>query len=622
MLAPGDRRLLLDVLAPPDGFALDHALGTTYTLDLLALLRVPLAATALPWSGSDGRPVDNPFALLTALRRNAGKVSLYCHAGATKVPARHVPLLAFLEDAVLPVTPPRRGGVFHPKLWLLRFRPDSTEDPVRYRLVVLSRNLTFDRSWDTALSLDGELRDRKRGFGRNRPLADFVAALPSMARAARTNLSDAALERASLLADEVRRVEWQPPDGFHELAFHPIGHDRRPQWPIDNVRRLMVISPFVESGALMTLRAQVPDDLTLVGRFEELARLDASALQSLDEVDVFDDAATVLDVDEAAVDDAPDRQPDDGSVPEPFGLHAKVFVGKRGHRAVVYIGSANATEAAFERNVEFLVELEGAHGQHGIDALRAALCESRLLTPFKPGAPVETDEAAVALERTLERAAHALASGGLRARADAVADGQWRTTLHSAAHVELGDLRLEARPLADQILRPVDLRASPACSFRPTGLSSVTPFFALRLTGRTTSGQRHLDVTVRLPLDGAPDGRIEAVTAELLSDRERLLRFILVLLSEDSDVDRMLDELSDLIGERRAGRSSSSGPAMFGLPLLEPMLRALHRTPERLDEIDRLLADIRTAGGSTADLLPPELEELWATVTAVRGSRP
>ena len=84
----------------------------------------------------------------------------------------------------------------------------------------------------------------------------------------------------------------------------------------------------------------------------------------------------------------------------------------------------------------------------------------------------------------------------------------------------------------------------------------------------------------------------------------------------------MLDELSDLLGERHAGRSSSSGPAMFGLPLLEPMLRALHRAPERLDEIDRLLADIRTAGGSTADLLPPELEELWATVAAVRGSRP
>lgn len=122
-----------------------------------------------------------------------------------------------------------------------------------------------------------------------------------------------------------------------------------------------------------------------------------------------------------------------------------------------------------------------------------------------------------------------------------------------------------------------------------------------------------------LPLEGAPDGRVEAVTAELLSDRERLLRFILVLLSEGSDVDRVLDELMDISNERSAGGSTGSTGGVLGLPLLEPLLRALHRSPERLDEIDRLLADIRTAGGSTAELLPPELEAVWATIAAVRS---
>ena len=161
MLAPVGRRLLLDVLAPPDGYSLDHGVGTTYTLDLLALLRVPLAATTLPWSGSGGGPVNNPFALLTALRRNAGRISLFCHAGATKVPANHIPLLAFLESSVHPVTPPTRGGVFHPKCWLLRFAPEHEDEPVRYRLLVLSRNLTFDRSWDVALALDVELLGRE-----------------------------------------------------------------------------------------------------------------------------------------------------------------------------------------------------------------------------------------------------------------------------------------------------------------------------------------------------------------------------------------------------------------------------------------------------------------------------
>ena len=623
MLAPADRRLLLDVLAPPEGYALDHALGTTYTLDLLALLRVPLAATALPWSGAQGEPVNNPFALLTALRRNASKVSLYCHAGATKVPARHIPLLAFLEDAVHPVTPPKTGGVFHPKLWLLRYIPDELDDPVRYRLVVLSRNLTFDRSWDVALMLDGTLADRQRGFSVNRPLAEFISALPQMAHAAGTKLNESARRRAALLADEVRRVEWSLPDGFDELRFHPIGHDGKVSWPISDVRRLMVISPFVGAPALSALREQVPDTLTVVGRFEELARLDAEMIQSLDEVEIFDDPSVLLDVEDAPVETARDDQPGDGDLPELSGLHAKVFIGTRGRRAVVYVGSANATGGAFERNVEFLVELGGSHAQHGIDTLQKTLRDACLLTPFKGGDSQEIDEAGESLERALERAAHALAAGGLRAKAEPVGDGRWRVSLHGGGDVRLGELRLEARPLSDQTLRLVDLEASPSCTFPPTGLSSVTSFFALRLSGRSPSGERRLDVTARLPLEGAPDGRIEAVTADLLSDRDRLLRFILILLSDDIDVDRMLDELEGLVAERHAGTTPtpSTISGTLGLPLLEPMLRALHRAPERLDEIDRLLVDIRTAGGSTVDLLPPELEDLWATIAAVRAER-
>ena len=614
MLAPTDRRLLLDVLAPPEGYSLDQALGTTYTLDLLALLRVPLAATALPWSGSSGGPVDNPFALLTALRRNAARVSLFCNAGMTKVPARHVPLLAFLEDAVHPVTPPRSGGVFHPKLWLLRFSPEDAEEPIQYRLVVLSRNLTFDRSWDIALTVDGEVIERKRAFPGNRPLSDFIAALPQMARAAGHDLPPAASHRAELLSDEVLRVEWWLPDGFDDMAFHAIGHDGRASWPVADLHRLLVVAPFVHVPALARLRDETRSEMQLIGRFDELIRLDRQELaETAQHVDVFDDPGALLDVE----DDAAPEEAQDGAV-ELSGLHAKVYVGERLRRAVVYVGSANATSGAFERNVEFLVELEGSRSQHGIDAVRQSLQDAGLLTPFKPGEPVEENEALATLERTLERAAHALAAGGLRASAEAAGDARWRLSLHRERDVNLDGLRLEARPLSDQTLRRVDLEATPCVTFPPTGLSSITPFFALRISGRAGDVERHLDVTARLRLDGAPDGRTEAVTSELLSDRERLLRFILLLLADDAGADRALEELAGLLTESEAGGTRSGNTAVLGLPLLEPLLRALHRSPERIDEIDRLLRDIRTAGGSTTDLVPAELEQLWTTLNAAK----
>src|SRR6516162_9826339 len=74
--AGSDRRLLLDALSPEPDWSFDQAIGTTYTLDLLAPLRVPLAATTLPWSEADGEPLANPFALLSALRQHASRISL------------------------------------------------------------------------------------------------------------------------------------------------------------------------------------------------------------------------------------------------------------------------------------------------------------------------------------------------------------------------------------------------------------------------------------------------------------------------------------------------------------------------------------------------------------------
>lgn len=615
MLNPSDRRLLLDVLTPPDGYELDHAIGTTYTLDLLALLRVPLAATTLPWTGSTGEPTTNPFALLAALRRNASKISLYCHAGATKVPHRHVPLLTFLEDAVHPVTPPKPGGVFHPKVWVLRFKPvNDDEDPVRYRLVVLSRNLTFDRSWDTALSLDGELSKSTRQLTeRNKPLTDFLTALPRMAKRAGTTLPAAAHHRASLITSEVPRVAWELPDGFHDHWFHSIGHNTKSIWPFEDLRDLLVASPFVGPGALARLRDSASGEMSLISRFDDLTLLAPETVNelALTTIHAFDDPAFVLEADS----EEPDSE-EESAGPGLSGLHAKLFLGSRGRRAVVYVGSANATDGAFDNNVEFLVELEGSNAQHGIDPFRDGLTE--FLRPFTPGTPGKKDEDAEQLTRTLERVAHALASGGLRASVTELPDDRWQMSLHANDGATLNGLRLKARPLSDIRWKTVDLDRSPACQFPPTSRSSITAFVALRLTGRTSAGEQDLDVTVRLPLEGAPSGRAEAVTAELLSDRELLLRFIQVLLSDG--LNGALDKLVEPKEHGTTGTAGSASQNPLGLPLLEPILRALQQSPEQLDEVDQLLRDVRTAGPAAADLLPPDLEAIWSTVTAVRES--
>ena len=614
MLAPGDRRLLLDALAPPPGYGLDQAIGTTYTLDLLALLRVPLAATALPWSEGDGEPVANPFALLAALRRHADRISLFCHAGAIKVPPRQQPLFTFLEGCVNQVIPPR-GGVFHPKLWLLRFIENDGGD-VAYRLLVLSRNLTFDRCWDIALVLDGHHTGRTRAFATNHPLGNLIAALPKMAEAAGAPVTGVTASRIDLLADEVRRVRWDAPEDFDLIAFHPMGHDGRVRWPFPYLHRLLVVSPFASAGSLTTLGGWPFADASLVARFEELGKLPPSTLEDFDEVFAFDDGQGLLDAGNPDGDDA---------IEELAGLHAKLFLGEADRRARVWIGSANATEAALgtpERsgtNVELLVELHGVRRRHGVAPTLEALLDAGLLRKFVAPEHADTDEIGDAMARELERIATGLAAGALRAVV--VTEGEDRhriEVIRAGGTIDVpSGTEITLRPITVGQPRTARLDHDPVVVFPVVALTNVTSFFAFAITLRRQDRVEQHDFVARLALDGVPDGREEAVTAEILSDPQRLIAFLLMLLAtEGADTDAALDRLERIAGGLQADPSRSGASH---LPLLEPMLRALDRDPCRLDEIGRVIADLRESE-RTAHLIPPDLIELWATIDAVRAS--
>ena len=180
MLEPRDRLLLFEALKPPEGFRFDQGIGTTYSLDLLALLTVPLAFTWFEQQGDeDQRAGVNSLEILESLRRHADQLTIFCHAGRIALPKTSYPQLAFVESSIVECQP-AEGAAFHPKVWVLRWVNDAGD--VRYRVLCLSRNLTFARSWDTLLALDGELSpNRRAAIGRNKGLVDFVRALPRVA---------------------------------------------------------------------------------------------------------------------------------------------------------------------------------------------------------------------------------------------------------------------------------------------------------------------------------------------------------------------------------------------------------------------------------------------------------
>lgn len=606
--------MLLDALAPPEGYELDQAVGTTFTLDLVALLRVPLAATTLPWSEGDGEPVSNPFALLAALRRHADRISLFCHAGAIKVPAGLQPLFTLLEGCVNQVVAPR-GGFFHPKLWLMRFK-EREGAAVAYRLIVLSRNLTFDRCWDIALVLDGDLIDRRNAFALNHPLADLVAALPGMAEAAHVPVNEATAARVDLLAAEVRRVRWENPEDFELLKFHPMGHDGRVRWPFPYLHRLLVVSPFVGEGSLSTLGELPYAGSTLVARFEELLKLPPHVYKAFDEVFAFDDGQGLLDAGNPVGNDA---------VKELAGLHAKLFLGEADRRARLWVGSANATEAALGSptkpgtNVELLVELSGVRSRHGVQATSDGLVNAGLLRKFVAPTEPTVDPVDEEMQRDLQHLATRLASGALKAVVLTDGDNSHRIEVRATDHpVELSpDIELQVRPITVQPLRTAELDRDPIVVFPAIAPINVTSFFEFALTIRRDERRKQHNFVATLALEGAPEGRGEAVMADLLSSPDRLIAFLLLLLATDgASSETALDRLEQIAAGPSPGSNNS---ASVGLPLLEPMLRALDRDPGRLDEFARVISDL-SEDESAASRLPEGLTKLWAIVDAVRRS--
>lgn len=622
MLEPQSRTLLIDALKPPPDYRLDFAIGTTFTLDLVALLAAPLAFALLDRSGPDGKLSGDPLALLEALRRNADRFAIFCQAGRIAVPRPDRLLLSYLERNVVQVTAPR-GGVFHPKVWVLRFVID--DGPVVYRLICSSRNLTFDRSWDTVLVLDGELVDRKNAIAANHPLGDFVAALPGLTQ---TTIAPALAERLDQFQGELRKVQFELPEGFDSYGFCPLGIDRynKPPFSRERIDRLLVISPFVCADGLRALSEATDGDIHLVSRLEELTGLDPAAMADLQEISVFSDEQT--DPDSAA--ESEDVE-EGGEVieaaaePELSGLHAKLYVADQGWNAVVWTGSANATAAAYHRNVEFLVELAGRKKDIGIDALLASSQGqtglSSFLKPFIHGdQPAAGDADQLALEQSLDKLRLSIAVSGLKlVAAEDAQTGTWKMALQGAdAPPPEGamDAELRAWPItcrAEAMGKQLSCEQSTWAVFESLSFEALTSFvaFEIAMTSGSMSGQ--VQFVLNLPVQGFPEDRSRRLLIKLLENQEAVMRYIQLLLDAGAQDSGAELGAAPLLGEGGSTGARESG----GAALLEPLVRALHRDPARLDDVCRLVEDLKKAGAGERQL-PPGFDDIWQPIWEAR----
>lgn len=612
MLQPNDRRHLFESLRPPEGYSLDCAIGTTFTLELLALLTAPLAFTTFERADEDGHLSRSPQALLATMQEYADRITLFCQMGKIAIPQKHSLLYSYLEGSVIEVNAPRSGGIFHPKVWVLRFT--APKQTVLYRFLCFSRNLTFDRSWDTILVLDGRLNENGKEITANRPLSHFIAALPQLAH----NLPIAERVQTNIdrIAAELRRVQFELPPGFDQLLFHPLGLKGNSKNPIDGqIDRLLVVSPFVSEKRLNQLGQQGKRNV-LISRPEALDQIPATTLGTFESLYQISPAANPEDADETG--NTPTHAP-------LVGLHAKLYIADAGKNTRLWTGSANATDAAFDRNVEFLVELIGSKQKFGIDTLLAfqenEVSFRSLLEPFIPLPEVPL------VDNTLRNLANLAESKLLKLHLAASVSPTEEPDQYFLQLRFEGSERLEFPPdilvrcypmTRHDLATTLDAQTGSVILFKPMTCQALTSFFAFEIW--TSDGEQKLNSFLfNIPLDGVPANRRQQIVRSLLQNKNQLLKLLLLLLAEGKADARelavILDRSETTVEDESNGSSSGSSLPLF--PLFEAMVRALDRNPMKLDHIARLVEDLRQLPPDE-QLLPDNFEEIWQPIYAAR----
>jgi len=461
-------------------------------------------------------------------------------------------------------------------------------------VLVASRNLTFDPSWDTLVRLD------ETNAGNGASLEAVGELFEGLLGAAVNAVSTGSRERVRSLADALTAARFARPEGVEELRAHVLGLSERSSPLPADAERSLIISPFVSDDFFARVHPGRMDEL--VSTQEWLDRLDPASLAKVGTVHAFDDGS--------APDFAAEAQGLSSYDPgRPLaGLHAKVFAFENGARAQLFLGSANATGPAFGANVEILLELRGAAKALGIDRL----CEG---TKEEPGLRAlfrmyhrtePTPEPDGDGEAALDRARRAIAAVCFAGTVEPSGDG-WAVTYRSCGPLPApAGAVIHYRPLASAGNRRRVAAGEPLRARFETTLEALSGFLAFELT-RSDDAAGRTGFVVPVPLAGVPEEHERVLLRALIGNAERFFRYLLALLAEASDDLILLDAVETV---RSAAAAGGHGPGT--LPVLEKLLATMRPDPAKLAGLHPLVSDLAEDGA-----LPPGFAELWATIADV-----
>lgn len=632
MLNPNeDRQDYGSILSAPQNYELDFAIGTSYSLDLDSLIGASISLGLN--EETDTVLKDNPIFLLEALRATGDKVALFCQKGNIHLPNNPTKLYILLEEMVFQVHTSKKEKIndypsFHPKFWLIRYV--SENEDVQYRVIALSRNLTFDRSWDICFAMDGWKRDKilKKNINKNKPLSIFLEYLKEF------TTDSAKRDKINQIIEELDYMEFELKSGpFNDFDFIPIGVDDEisimdyPLFkkPLDS---LSVMSPFLSNGVIKNLNERFTgrdmENAYLFTREESLSGLDPSDCSRFkiyvlkDQIvngeslisgeDINDDSILPIeDIAESGMTEANsqsmnsekfDTTQKQEKANQQQDIHAKMYFIKYGKNVDLYLGSLNASHNALNGNIEFMIRLRTTSRKFGMKKfLDDLFCgeEGDAGSPFQlvdidkyDGKPPEDNN-------DLENIIKKIVRLNLKSRISP--DGEFYKIILSVENFDKisNDTNINFKPLLSEKSEEFKKKMT----FEKLNKIQLSEFFVLTVEKDEESISR----VIKIETEGIPSDRDKDLISSIVNDKESFIRYVAFLLGDN-----------DILSALETGMLSNSSksinlPQEIQLPALyEKMLYSACYEKEKFDEIEYLIETL-----SDDNVIPDGFEELYNT---------
>lgn len=591
-----------EVLMPPVGYKLERAIGSTYSLDLETLTAVSIALGLI--EDTDSELINNPISMLSALQKISDRIVVFCEAGQIKLPSKPNALCLTLEKMVVPVSVPfdkriNRYPAFHPKTWLLEY---SNEDgDKQYRFVVMSRNMTFDHSWDVACALDGDTSSD--GEVSAEPIVEFLRFLRKQLNKDLINYSRQYSD-LSYMIKTIPQVSFHVENGFSECVIMPMGigaggYDMASNWLFtENFHELVVMSPFLTGSVIENFndpgKTLTGTTRTLITRRSELPKITGGKASNFDVYVMKDD---IIDG-ESSISDGDDEQSEQESGKQ--DIHAKIYVRRKYSTTDLYLGSMNASYAAINSNVEMMLRLRTKNsvlnGEKFLDDIMGEDREGKK-NPFELVIPEDMDSSEdTSLQDQVEQRIKEICRVKMTAR------------------VESNDGRYDIRVAADIDDEQDGVVIRPLRSNKESVLMSEMAFYSLDMlqlsefyVASVTIEDCTLERVIMIPTSGIPEGRDAEIIKNVIKTRNQFIEYVAFILGDDY-VQSFLENKKSSGGYGEWDQNSAM-PAVY-----EKMLKTSISDPDRLGEIQYITKAIEEE-----EIIPPEFREMYSVFCNTLG---